>query len=324
MELSDRIFIAGHNGMVGRAITNLLKREGYNHLILKTRKEADLRNQSQVQQLFEIEQPDYVFIAAAKVGGIYANNTFRGEFIYDNVMIQTNIIHAAKCAGVKRLIFFGSACTYPRICPQPMKEEYLLSNYLEPTNQPYAIAKLAGIEMCSAYNKQYGCQFLGVIPTNLYGPGDNYDPQRSHVIPALIKKFFDAKQQNHPSVTVWGTGKIRREFLYSEDLAMACYYLMNLSHENFEHLCHQLETPLINVGYNEDISIAELVVTIKKIVGYKGNIKWDISKPDGAPRKYLDSSRINAMGWMPNIHLENGIALAYKDFRLSQICREAK
>ena len=303
MQENDKIYIAGHNGMVGSAILRKLKSKGFNNLILKTSSELDLRNQSAVNNFFEEEKPDYVFHAAAKVGGIVANNVYRAEFLYDNLLIEANIIHAAYKNAVKKLLFLGSSCIYPKLAPQPLKEEYILSGYLEETNQPYAIAKIAGIELCNAYRKQYGCNFISVMPTNLYGPNDNYHPENSHVLAALLRKFIIAQKEQQPFVEIWGTGKPKREFLHADDLADACYFLMQ----------HYNEEGLINIGTGKDISIIELAELIKDITGYKGEIKTNTSKPDGTPRKLMDVSKLNKLGWHHTISLREGIERVYKD-----------
>jgi GDP-L-fucose synthase len=304
MEKGAKIYIAGHRGMVGSAIYRKLEKEEYNNFITRTSKELDLRNQQQVADFFEQEKPDYVFLAAAKVGGILANNTYRAEFLYDNLQIQNNIIHHSYLNGVKKLMFLGSSCIYPKLAPQPLKEEYLLTGLLEHTNEPYAIAKIAGIKMCDAYRDQYGCNFISVMPTNLYGYNDNYHPQNSHVLPALIRRFHEAKEQNAPSVTIWGSGSPKREFLFADDLADACYYLM----QNYD------EPGLVNIGTGEDISIKDLAVLVKKIIGYEGEIEFDTTKPDGTPRKLMDVTKIHNKGWKHKIGLEEGINLAYNDF----------
>lgn len=297
MDKNSKIYIAGHKGMVGSAILRKLQQEGFNNFVLKTSAELDLRNQQKVEDFFEKEKPEYVFLAAARVGGIVANNTYRADFLYDNLMIQNNIFHQSYLKKVKKLMFLGSSCIYPKLAPQPLKEEYLLSGYLEYTNEPYAIAKIAGIKMCENYRKQYQCDFISVMPTNLYGENDNYDLQKSHVLPALLRKFVEAKQNDSSFVEVWGTGTPFREFLHTEDLAEACYFLMqNYSSDEF-----------INVGFGEDIMIKDLALLIQKIIGYKGDIRFDTSKPDGTPRKFMDSSKINALGWKARIGLEEGI-----------------
>lgn len=293
----DKIYIAGHRGMVGSAILRGLYKKGYDNVIFRKSNELDLRNQAQVNDFFKKEKPTHVFLAAAKVGGILANNTYRGEFLYENLMIQNNVIHAAYQTGVKKLMFLGSSCIYPKLAPQPLKEEYLLTGLLESTNEPYAIAKIAGIKMCDAYRAQYGCNFISVMPTNLYGPNDNYDLQNSHVLPALIRKFLTAKKNNAPSVFMWGTGKPLREFLHADDLADACLFLM----DNFN------EAGLVNIGTGEDLPILELAQLVQKTVGYEGKIELDATKPDGTPRKLMDVSKLHNMGWRHQISLEEGI-----------------
>ncbi len=290
--------------MVGSAIARKLNAEGYQQLVVRTSSELDLRKQQDVLNFFEKEKPEYVFLAAAKVGGIMANNTYRAEFLFDNLSIQNNIIHSSYLVGVKKLLFLGSSCIYPKLAPQPLKEEYLLTGPLEPTNEPYAIAKIAGIRMCQAYHDQYGCNFISVMPTNLYGQNDNYDLNNSHVLPALIRKFHEAKLKQQPSVTLWGSGKPRREFLHADDVADACFFLMQ----------HYNSPEFINVGTGEDITITELAQLIMKIVGYEGNIEHDTSKPDGTPRKLLDVSKLNALGWKAGITLEQGIRKVYQQF----------
>ena len=318
MNPSDKIYIAGHRGLVGSALLRNLRNKGYENFLTRTHAELDLTNQVAVEAFFRAEKPSYVFLAAAKVGGIYANNAFPAEFIRDNLVIQTNIIHAAYHNKVKRLLFLGSSCIYPKFAPQPMKEEYLLTSELEPTNRPYALAKIAGIEQCWSYNRQYGTQYLAVMPTNLYGPGDNYHPENSHVIPALIRKFHEAKINNSPYVTVWGTGRARREFMYSEDMADACTYLMNLTDAQFLPLLGQNRNdglpPLMNIGVGQDLTISELANLIKIITGYTGDIVYDSSKPDGTPRKLMNVGRLNAMGWAASTSMQTGLALAYQDF----------
>lgn len=311
MEKNSRIFVAGHRGMVGSAIVRLLRKEGFQQLLLKTSAELDLRNQEAVNRFFENEKPEYVFLAAAKVGGILANNTFRAEFLYDNLLMESNIIHASYKSGVKKLLFLGSSCIYPREAPQPLREEYLLTGLLEKTNEPYAIAKIAGIKLCEAYRDQYGCNFISAMPTNLYGEGDNYHPDHSHVIPGMIYKFHEAKKQNLPFVELWGTGRPLREFLYVDDLANALVFLM----ENYD------EKLFINVGSGEEVTISQLAEFIRKTTGYEGEIKFDSSKPDGTPRKLMDSSRIRAMGWKPTINLEDGLERAYHSFSLPHLSR---
>ena len=305
MNKSAKIYIAGHNGMVGSAIVRKLKSEGYSDFVFRTSKELDLTDQQAVKYFFELEKPEYVFLAAAKVGGIHANNTFRAEFIYKNLMIQNNVIHYAYENQVKKLLFLGSSCIYPKMAPQPLKEEYLLTGLLEPTNEPYAIAKIAGIKMCEAYRSQYGCNFISVMPTNLYGPNDNYDLNNSHVLPALLRKFHTAKIENKDVVEVWGSGSPKREFLHVDDLASACYYLM-LNYESSE---------LVNIGTGTDVSIKELAELIKSIVGFKGELRFDSSKPDGTPRKLMDVSRLHNLGWQHQIALEDGIRSVYKEVK---------
>lgn len=302
MEKEDKIYVAGHTGMVGSAILRKLQSEGYSNLVARTSSELNLVDQQSVINFFKEEKPDYVFLAAAKVGGIEANNTYRAEFLYENLMIQNNVIHQSYKYGVKKLIFLASSCIYPKISPQPIKEEYLLTGQLEPTNEPYAISKIAGIKMCENYNRQYGCDFISVMPTNLYGPNDNYDLKTSHVLPALLRKIHEAKINNRPFVEAWGTGLPRREFLHVDDLAEACYYLMQSYSGNIS----------INIGTGEDISISELAQLIMVIVEYKGEINWVTDKPDGAPRKLLDVSRIHKLGWRHKISLERGIRSVYE------------
>jgi len=305
MNKQDKIFIAGHRGMVGSAILRNLEAAGYSNFVLRTSSELDLRNQQAVADFFEAEKPDYVFLAAAKVGGIIANNTYRADFIYENMMIQSNVIHQAYVHQVKKLLFLGSSCIYPKMAPQPLKEEYLLTGLLEPTNEPYAIAKIAGIKMCDAYRSQYGCNFISVMPTNLYGPNDNYDLNNSHVLPALLRKFITAKNSGAPSVNMWGTGSPKREFLHADDLAAACVYLMQT---------YDAEG-LVNIGVGEDISILELAQLVQKIVGYEGTIQTDPSKPDGTPRKLMDVSKLAALGWKAQISLEEGIQRVYEEIK---------
>ena len=304
MNTYDKIYVAGHRGMVGSAIVRKLEQEGYKNIVVRGSGELDLRNQQNVNDFFEQEMPDYVFLAAAKVGGIVANNSYRADFLYDNLMIQNNIIHAACQHKVNKLLFLGSSCIYPKLAPQPLKEEYLLTGLLEHTNEPYAIAKIAGIKMCDAYRDQYGCNFISVMPTNLYGPNDNYDLNNSHVLPALIRKFHEAKIRGEQSVTIWGSGTPRREFLHVNDLADACFFLMRQYNE----------PGLINVGIGEDITINELALLVKEIVGYNGAIMHDTAKPDGTPRKLMDVSRLHAMGWKAKIGLREGITEVYREF----------
>lgn len=305
MNKSSGIYIAGHSGMVGSAILRLLKKRGYDNLVYLSSKELDLRNQQAVQDFFSREKPEYVFLAAAKVGGINANNIYRAEFIYDNLAIELNVIHSAWKSGVKKLLFLGSSCIYPKLAPQPIKEEYILSGDLEETNEPYAIAKIAGIKLCEAFRMQYGCNFISAMPTNLYGPNDNYDLQNSHVLPALIRKFHEASLRNENSVTVWGSGNPRREFLYVDDLAEACLLMMDKYDEK----------GFLNIGYGDDISIAELATLVKEITGFNGNIIFDKSKPDGTVRKLMDSSKIQQVGWKPKINLKDGITETYQQYR---------
>lgn len=304
MNKDSKIYIAGHRGMVGSAIIRHLSNEGYTNLVLRTSKELDLRNQEAVFAFFANTQPNYVFLAAAKVGGIVANNTYRADFIYENLTIQNNIIHAAYLQGVKKLMFLGSSCIYPKMAQQPLKEDALLTGLLEPTNEPYAIAKIAGIKMCEAYRAQYGCDFISVMPTNLYGPNDNYDLQNSHVLPAMIRKFHEAKVKQDKAVYLWGSGSPMREFLYADDLADACIFLM----QNYS------EAGFVNIGTGTDVTIKALAEMVKKIVGFDGELVWDSSKPDGTPRKLMDVSKLHGLGWQHQIELEQGIALAYQDF----------
>ncbi len=305
MNKQDKIYIAGHRGMVGSAILRALKAQGYSNFLLRTSAELDLRNQQAVADFFAQEKPDYVFLAAAKVGGIVANNTYRGDFIYENLMIQNNVIHQAYVNGVKKLLFLGSSCIYPKMAPQPLKEEYLLTGLLEPTNEPYAIAKIAGIKMCDGYRSQYGCNFISVMPTNLYGPNDNYDLKNSHVLPAMLRKFITAKRNGEVSVTIWGTGSPKREFLHADDLAEACLFLM----ENYN------EEGLVNIGVGEDISILDLAILVKKIVGFEGEILTDTTKPDGTPRKLMDVSKLHGFGWKAKTSLEEGIQKVYEEIK---------
>ncbi len=311
---NGKIYVAGHRGLVGSALVRQLQAKGHTNLILRTHAELELTDQTAVRNFFAQEKPEYVFLAAAKVGGVVANNTYPAEFIYSNLAIQTNVIHSAWESGVKRLLFLGSSCIYPRECPQPIKEEYLLTGPLETTNRPYAIAKIAGVEMCHAYNRQYGTKYLAAMPTNLYGPNDSYDLQNSHVLPALIRKMHEAKMRGDREVVVWGTGIPRREFLYSEDAAGACVFLTNLPEEKFSSLLTQGSFPLINIGCGEDLTIRELAETVKNAVGFDGELTFDTSKPDGTPRKLLDVGRLTSLGWTYNTTLEGGISLAYRDF----------
>lgn len=302
MQLTDKIYIAGHRGMVGSAIHRRLAGLGFQNIIYRT-SELDLRNQNEVAAFFEAEKPDFVFLAAAKVGGILANNTFRADFLYENLMIQNNVIHQAYKNGVQKLMFLGSSCIYPKLAPQPLKEDYLLTGLLEPTNEPYAIAKIAGIKMCDAYRSQYGCNFISVMPTNLYGPNDNYDLNNSHVLPAMLRKFHEAKANNDSTVNLWGSGSPLREFLHADDMADACVYLMNTYNE----------AGIVNIGVGKDITIKDLAELIKHIVGFEGEIVWDSTKPDGTPRKLMDVSKLNSLGWVAKIDLHNGIQTVYKE-----------
>ncbi len=304
MEKNAKIYIAGHRGMVGSAMHRKLIKEGYTNIVVRTSKELDLTNQAAVVTFFEKEKPDYVFLAAAKVGGIVANNTYRADFIYQNMMMEANIIHQSYVHGVKKLMFFGSSCIYPKLAPQPLKEDYLLTGELEYTNEPYAIAKIAGIKLCESYRDQYGCNFISVMPTNLYGYGDNYHPSHSHVLPALIRRVHEAKENNTPFIEAWGTGTPLREFLFVDDLADACHLLMQEYNEK----------QFVNVGCGEDISIKELIHLVCEVIGYTGEVKFDSSKPDGTPRKLMDASKLRGMGWQPKIALKEGILLAYQDF----------
>ena len=305
MNKGDKIYIAGHRGMVGSAIMRKLAAEGFTNMVTRTSAELDLRNQQAVTDFFALEKPEYVFLAAAKVGGIVANNTYRAEFIYDNLMMESNIIHHSYVNGVKKLLFLGSTCIYPKLAPQPMKEEYLLSGYLEETNQPYAIAKIAGIELCDSYRAQYGCNYISAMPTNLYGPNDNYDLEKSHVLPALLRKFITARRNNAPTVTIWGTGTPKREFLHVNDLADACFYLMEQYNEK----------GLVNIGTGTDVTILELAQIIQHVTGYEGEIVLDSTKPDGTPRKLMDVSKLAAAGWRSTIALETGIQMVYQDVK---------
>jgi GDP-L-fucose synthase len=315
MDRHAKILVAGHTGLVGSAITRQLKSQDYDNLLLIDFRDMDLTNQKQTQMFFDKNKPEYVFLAAAKVGGIVANTTYPSQFYYENVMIQSNVIHCSYLNGVKRLLFLGSSCIYPKLAPQPMKEEHLLTGPLEPTNRPYALAKIGGIEQCWAYNRQYGTKYIAAMPTNLYGPGDNYNLQNSHVMPAMIRKMHEATERSDKTVTLWGTGSPYREFLYNQDLAAACVYLLNMEEAMFNALiCCPDQPPLVNIGYGQDITIKELAKTVAGVVGFKGQIIWDSSKPDGMPRKLMDSSRIFAMGWHPTVKLEEGIRLAYQDY----------
>lgn len=316
MEFKSKIYIAGHKGMVGAAILQQLQDLGYSELVTRTHSELDLTNQQAVEEFFAQEHPDYIYLAAAKVGGILANHSYPAEFIYQNLAIQTNVLHAAYRFGVKRVLFLGSVCIYPKHCPQPIKEDYLLTGPLEPTNEPYAIAKIAGIKLCESYNRQYGTQFLCAMPTNLYGPGDNFDLQTSHVLPALIRKFHEAKTKGTP-VTLWGTGLAKREFLHVEDCGQASIFLMNLRDDRFAELINYSAGPLINVGCGEDITIRELADITRKVVGDENEFQWDSTKPDGTPKRKLDITRLQKLGWKASISLEKGINLTY-DWYLRQ------
>ncbi|WP_114651939.1 GDP-L-fucose synthase [Polynucleobacter necessarius] len=318
-EVNQKIYVAGHRGMVGSAIVRNLQAKGLGNIVTRTHAELDLTNQAAVQAFFEAEKPDQVYLAAARVGGIHANNTYPAEFIYDNLMVQNNVIHQAFLSGVKKLLFLGSSCIYPKLAAQPMSEDALLTGKLESTNEPYAIAKIAGIKMCKSYNRQYGqshgVDYRSVMPTNLYGPGDNYHPENSHVIPALIRRFHEAKVSNAPEVVIWGTGTPRREFLYVDDMATASVFVMNLDRVTYDQHTSPMESHL-NVGYGSDIAIAELASAVSESVGYQGKISFDVSKPDGAPRKWMDSSRLNNLGWKPEVDLRNGLVQAYSEFLL--------
>lgn len=304
MNKSDKIYVAGHRGMVGSAVIRELQAQGFENIVTRTSKELDLRDTQAVIKFYEEERPEIVVVAAAKVGGIHANNVYRAEFLYDNLMIQNNLIHQAYIYGVKKLLFLGSSCIYPKLAPQPLKEEYLLSGHLESTNEPYAIAKITGIKMCEAYRDQYGCNFISAMPTNLYGPNDNYHPENSHVLPALIRKFHEAKSQGLSEVSVWGDGSPMREFLYADDLANALVYL----------LLNYNEKEFVNVGYGSDVTIKELAETIADVIGFEGSLSFDTTKPNGTPRKLMDSTRLFSTGWQPKVDLRAGIALAYQDF----------
>lgn len=325
MKTSARIFVAGHRGLVGSAIVRNLKDKAFNNILQRTHAELDLTDAAATDAFFAAQAPEYVFLAAAKVGGIVANNTYPAEFIRDNLVIQSNVIHSAWKHGVKRLMFLGSSCIYPKMAPQPMREDCLLTGPLEPTNRPYALAKIAGIEMCWSYNRQYGTRYLAVMPTNLYGPGDNYHPENSHVIPALLRKFHVAKQHGDRTVTVWGTGTPRREFLYSDDMADACVFLMNLPDDRYtsllgsdESVSGRFEPPLVNVGVGEDVSIRELAELVGHVVGFDGDLVFDTTKPDGTPRKLMDVSRLHAIGWRAKTGLAEGLVQAYCDFQASE------
>ncbi len=314
-ELNQKIYVAGHRGMVGSSIVRHLKANGFSNIVTRTHAELDLTNQAKVAAFFEQEKPDQVYLAAARVGGIHANNTFPAEFIYDNLMVQNNVIHHAFLAGVKKLLFLGSSCIYPKLAPQPMSEDALLTGKLEPTNEPYAIAKIAGIKMCESYNRQYGAShgvdYRSVMPTNLYGPGDNYHPENSHVIPALIRRFHEAKVSKAPEVVIWGTGTPKREFLYVDDMAAASVFVMKLDKKTYDQHTEPMQTH-INVGFGSDVTIAELAKAVGEAVGYPGKIRFDITKPDGSPRKWMDSSKLNTLGWKPLTNLRDGLSLAYE------------
>ena len=316
-DLSQKIYVAGHRGMVGSAIVRNLQAKGYSNIVTRTHAELDLTNQAAVNAFFEKEKPAQVYLAAAKVGGIYANNAFPAEFIYQNLMMEANVIHQAFTSGVKRLLFLGSSCIYPKLAPQPMSESALLTGVLEPTNEPYAIAKIAGIKLCESYNRQYGdshgIDYRSVMPTNLYGPGDNYHPENSHVIPALIRRFHEAKVANSPEVVIWGTGTPKREFLYVDDMAAASVFVMNLDKDIYNQHTQPMQSH-INVGFGSDITIAELASAVAKAIGYQGEIVFDSSKPDGAPRKWMDSSRLNQLGWYPQVNLIKGLESTYNEF----------
>jgi GDP-L-fucose synthase len=317
VDLDQKIYVAGHRGMVGSAIVRHLEAKGFTNIVTRTHEQLDLTNQASVQSFFESEKPSQVYLAAAKVGGIHANNTYPAEFIYQNLMMEANVIHQAFAAGVKKLLFLGSSCIYPKLAPQPMNESALLTGQLEPTNEPYAIAKIAGIKLCESYNRQYGqshgIDYRSVMPTNLYGPGDNYHPENSHVIPALIRRFHEAKISNVPDVVIWGTGTPRREFLYVDDMASASVFVMDLDKGVYDQHTEPMQSH-VNVGYGSDITISQLASAVAKAVGYPGEISFDTSKPDGAPRKWMDSSRLNELGWIPQIDLDRGLKVAYQDF----------
>ena len=311
--MHDKIYVAGHRGMVGNSIIRVLNSKGSANIVVRTHAELDLTNQSAVTQFFEAERPSQVYLAAAKVGGIHANNTYPADFIYQNLMMEANVIHAAWKSGVRKLLFLGSSCIYPKLASQPISEDALLNGALESTNEPYAIAKIAGIKLCESYNRQYGVDYRSVMPTNLYGPGDNYHPENSHVIPAMIRRFHEAKVSKADVVTIWGTGTPRREFLYVDDMASASVYVMNLDKLTYDAHTQPMQSH-INVGYGDDVTIRELAQSIGQVVGYTGSISFDISKPDGTPRKWMDSSRLNALGWEPKVNLMDGLARAYQDF----------
>lgn len=322
MNINSKIYVAGHRGLVGSALIRQLSIQGYTNIVTRTHAELDLTNQAAVAEFFQIEKPEYVFLAAAKVGGIHANNTYPAEFIYENLSIQTNVIHQSYVNGVKRLLFLGSSCIYPRDCAQPIKEEFLLTGALEPTNRPYALAKIAGIEMCWSYNRQYGAQYMAVMPTNLYGAGDNYHPQNSHVIPALLRKFHEAKMNQQQTVNVWGSGTPKREFLYSDDMAAGCIFVMNLPESIYQPLLGADRNdglpPLLNLGYGEDLTIAELAQLVKEVTEYEGEILFDATKSDGTMRKLMDSCRLNSLGWKPAVDLKTGLQRVYTDFKFQE------
>ena len=314
MNKTQKIYVAGHRGMVGSAILRKLQADGFNNIVVRVHAELDLTNQEAVNSFFKEERPEMVYLAAAKVGGIHANNTYPAEFIYQNLMVQNNVVHAAWQYGVQKLLFLGSSCIYPRLIEQPMRESALLTGPLEPTNEPYAIAKIAGIKLCESYNRQYGVDYRSVMPTNLYGPGDNYHPENSHVIPALIRRFHEAKVLNKMDVTIWGTGTPKREFLFVDDMAAACIHVMNLDKSVYEANTLPMQSH-INVGFGDDISIADLAHAVACALGYSGKIKFDTSKPDGTPRKLMDSSRLSTLGWKPHVSLESGLKKTYEDFK---------
>ena len=310
-----RVYVAGHRGLVGSAVVRELRRRGYDNLLLKTHAELDLRDSAAVRQFFAAERPDYVVLAAAKVGGILANNTYPADFIRDNLAIQSSVIDACHQSRVQRLLFLGSSCIYPKLCPQPIREEYLLTGPLEPTNRPYALAKIAGIEMCWSYNRQYGTRYLAAMPTNLYGPDDNFDLNTSHVLPALLRKADAAKRAGEKTMTVWGTGTPRREFLHSDDAAKACVYLLELDRQRFDSLLKESEAPLVNIGTGEDLTIRELAEMVARVTGFEGSLEFDSSKPDGTPRKLLDVSRLHGLGWRHSIELEDGLRQTYESVK---------
>ena len=314
MNRESRIFVAGHKGLVGSAIVRCMEKNGYSGMLVRTRSQLDLTDQAATRAFFERERPEYVFLAAAKVGGILANSTYPAEFIFENLMVQCNVIHSAYLAGVKRLLFLGSSCIYPKRAPQPMKEEHLLSGELEPTNESYAVAKIAGIKMCEAYNRQYGTRFISVMPTNLYGPNDNFDLQNSHVLPALIRKFHEAKERGAKEVVIWGTGNPRREFLHVDDMAEACVFLMGLNEDAYRSLATRYPSLLLNVGTGKDVTIRELAETVREVVGFDGDLRFDTDKPDGTPRKLLDVSRLGGLGWRAKTGLRDGIESTYRWF----------